>query len=63
MPRQTGSQELTVIRVHYLEVLDRGPSDSTMEIEHVGAALVAPRRGFVLQQDNPLVDPMLEKTQ
>lgn len=63
LPRQTGSQELTVFRVHDLEVLDRGPSDSTMEIEHVGAALVAPRWRFVLQQDKPLVGPMLEETQ
>lgn len=46
-----------------LEVLDRGSSDSTMEIEHVGAALVAPRWGFVLQQDEPLIGPMLEETQ
>lgn len=49
--------------MHDLEVLDRGPSDSAVKIEYVGAALVAPRRGFVLQQDQPLTGPALEATQ
>ena len=49
--------------MHDLEVLDRGSSDATMKIEHVRAALVAPRWGFILQQDQPLAGPPLEATQ
>ena len=46
-----------------LEVLDRGPCDPTMKIEHVGTALIVPRWGFILQQDQALAGPPLEATQ
>ena len=49
--------------MHNLEVLDRGLSDSAMKIEHIVAGLFAPRWGFVLQQDQPLVGPPLVATQ
>ena len=34
-----------------------------MKIEHVGAALVVPRWGFISQQDQALPGPPLEATQ
>ena len=49
--------------MHDLEVLDRGPCDTTMKIEHVGAALVVPRWGFILHQDQALAGPSFEATQ
>lgn len=34
-----------------------------MKIEHVGASVVAPRWDFVLQEDQPLVGPLLDPIQ
>ena len=46
------NKRLTIVTMYYLKVFNRGLSDTTMKIQHIGLCIFIPDRGLVMQLNN-----------